>query len=184
MRMPSSRHSSRNDLVDRLLSRNSVSLCCTSGCPTMVTPSMVRPLEHDPEKLQTFRTRSCSKSKTPERYLIQPEWMALSSKYGPVADDGDRRRAVRPQPSRQHAACGPGPALQDARERKVARIAPQPRPNQRRQAVEQGHGEGAPFDHQRRGDIMPAGAIRGVAEHQRAGIDEQPAIAILCETGQ
>src|SRR5450631_3525391 len=34
-------------------------------------------LEHDPEKLQTFRTRSCSKSKTSERYPIQPETIAL-----------------------------------------------------------------------------------------------------------
>src|SRR5258708_1727859 len=119
MRMPSSRHSSRNDLVDRLLSRNKVSLCCTSGCPTTVTPSMVRPLEHDPEKLQIFRTRSCSKSKTLERYPIQPEWTALWSKHRSVADDGDRRRAVRPQPSRQSAARRPGPALQDARERQV-----------------------------------------------------------------
>jgi hypothetical protein len=36
-----------------------------------------RELEHDPEKLQTFRTRSCSRSKTLERYPIQPEWMTL-----------------------------------------------------------------------------------------------------------
>jgi hypothetical protein len=34
-------------------------------------------LEHDPEKLQTFRTRSCSKSKTLERYPVQPEWITL-----------------------------------------------------------------------------------------------------------
>jgi hypothetical protein len=33
--------------------------------------------EHDPEKLQTFRTRSCSKSVTLERYPIQPETIAL-----------------------------------------------------------------------------------------------------------
>src|ERR1700730_2037134 len=34
-------------------------------------------LAHDPEKLQTFRTRSCAKSKRVERYPIQPERMAL-----------------------------------------------------------------------------------------------------------
>src|SRR3984893_3039914 len=34
-------------------------------------------LAHDPEKLQTFRTRSCAKSKRVERYPIQPERIAL-----------------------------------------------------------------------------------------------------------
>jgi hypothetical protein len=33
--------------------------------------------EHDPEKLQTFRTRSCSELKTLERYQFQPEGIAL-----------------------------------------------------------------------------------------------------------
>jgi hypothetical protein len=39
--------------------------------------AVVQVLEHDPEKLQIFRTRSCSKSKTLERYPIQSEWTAL-----------------------------------------------------------------------------------------------------------
>src|SRR5882757_1161219 len=38
--MPISFSSSRNPLVERLLSRISVSLCCTRGWVTMVTPSM------------------------------------------------------------------------------------------------------------------------------------------------
>src|SRR2546423_11479528 len=38
--MPISFSSSRNDLVERSLSRISVSLCWTSGCSTTVTPSM------------------------------------------------------------------------------------------------------------------------------------------------
>ena len=74
--------------------------------------------------------------------------------------------------------------MQDARERKLVRVAPQPGAHQRRQAVEQGHGKGAPFDHQWRGDIVPAPRVLGVAQHQRAGIDEQPAIAILRKSGQ
>jgi hypothetical protein len=41
------------------------------------TKAVVQVVEHDPEKLQTFRTRSCSKSKTLERYPIQSERIAL-----------------------------------------------------------------------------------------------------------
>src|SRR5260370_12952537 len=37
--MPISLSSSRNDFAERVLSRISVSLCCTSGWPTTVTPS-------------------------------------------------------------------------------------------------------------------------------------------------
>src|SRR5216683_844695 len=39
--MPISLRSSRNDLVERVLSRIKVSLCWTSGCLTIVTPSMI-----------------------------------------------------------------------------------------------------------------------------------------------
>src|ERR1044071_1977816 len=47
--MPSSRQSSRNDLVESSFSRMSVSLCCTSGWSTMVTPCMLPPVsKHRP----------------------------------------------------------------------------------------------------------------------------------------
>jgi hypothetical protein len=44
---------------------------------------MDAPLEHDPEKLQTFRIRSCCKSRSSERDRIQAESIALQRNGAP-----------------------------------------------------------------------------------------------------
>jgi hypothetical protein len=61
--------------------------------------AVVQVVAHDPEKLQTFRTRSCPESKTLERYPIRSEWIALQR--GPP-----RQSALVPAATRSATAFG------------------------------------------------------------------------------
>src|SRR5262249_44122996 len=85
--------SSRKVLVERCLSRISVSLCWTKGCLTTVTPSMNHSLYPSPIR-------------------------RVISEHGAVADDSNRRSAVRTQLLGKLSARGPGSPLQNLRERK------------------------------------------------------------------
>src|SRR5262245_50165714 len=96
--MPISLSSSRNDLVERALSRIRVSLCWTRGCSTTVTPSM-----------------TCLR--------------VLGSENRAVADDGERRRAVRAKLAGNLPSGGPGAALQDLGKRQGFRIHAQSLPH-------------------------------------------------------
>src|SRR3954453_17820682 len=146
--MPSSRASSRNDLVEVSVCRISVSLCCTSGWLTTVTPFIV----------------------------------SLDSKYRAVTDDLQRRSAVGTLLLCDVASGCPGAALQDAGERQRLAVHIELGADRVGEAVEQRHGERAPFDHQLGVDRVLALRCCRIAQGQRAGVDEQSAVAILSET--
>src|SRR5437016_2590994 len=115
--MPISLRSSRKDLVERSLSRISVSLCWTSGCSTTVTPSMGFP-------------NACA--------LLENR---------AVADDLDGRRAVGSLCTRGLAAGRPGSALEDLGQWEGECVPAQLLAHLFREPIEQSHRERPPFHH-------------------------------------
>src|SRR4051794_10354403 len=115
--MPSSLSSSRNVLVERFLSRTSVSLCWTSGCLTTLTPSM---------------SISC--------------WKRNLSEHAAVTDDTNRRAGVRAQRLGKLAARRPGAALKNLCEWKGFSAHSELPPDFFRKHIEQGDRQSAPFN--------------------------------------
>src|SRR5258708_7714933 len=148
--MPISPMSSRNDFVDMSLLRISVSLCCTNGCSTTVTPSI---------------------------FLLPGARGRL--KYRSVANNLDRWTSIRAALARDCSAGRPRAAFENFGKRQGAGIHVQFFADCIAKPVEQGDGQGAPFDYQPRANLVRICGLAWVAQEKRAGIDEQPAVAIF-----
>src|SRR6266568_3534165 len=164
--MPISLRSWRKPLVERVLSRISVSLCCTSGWSTTVTPCMF------------FLFLSLS----PPSGRLCPSSTGFgareaNSEYRAVADDRNRRAGVGPLVARKQPSGRPGAALKHARQREFIDSQTAPLADQHGDLVEQRNGERAPFDHERRVDRIGVDRSFRIAQPQHACVHEQSAIA-------
>ena len=89
---------------------------------------------------------------------------------------GAARRPARGRPARSRPRA-PSPAA-------GVGVEPQTGAQRRRHAIQQRHRERPPLDHHRRADVVHLGQQRRRPRHQQATVQEQPAVAVLGQTGE
>src|SRR5712664_4140671 len=116
-------------------------------------------------------------------------WTRLDMRWSPpseqraVAGDSNRWRAGPPGVGQLAPGC-PGAAFQDLDQGKLGRVQPHAHGHQWREAIEEGHGQRPPLhDHRGTGRVRDAGHVRMLGDED-VQVDEQPAVAILRETGE
>lgn len=106
---------------------------------------------------------------------------SAGSEHRPVAVDRERRLAAA-QPRRGLAPRRPRPPFEDAGERQVGTA--KLRAHVRGQLVDERDGERAPLDDELAADRVPARRVGLVAQRQHAGVEQQPAVAVLGQRGE
>src|SRR5947207_3599979 len=107
-------------------------------------------------------------------------WHSSISHHGPVAVDADGRRTATPLVG-QASASGPRSSLENARQRKIPYA--EPLAHQRREAIEQRHGERPPLHDHLVAGTMGLAEDRGMARLKHSGVEKQSAVAIFRQRG-
>src|SRR3569623_3661937 len=123
-------------------------------------------------KFDAARSRSCDSRWLRIGCLMMVGCAMLRlSENGAIAGDRERRAAVGAQPRGEFASGEPGAALEHSRQRKLRLAHAEPRPDRRRDAVEQRHGQRTPFDDQRRTGMLLDPRMRRLAQGANATIE-------------